>query len=70
MNLVYMATEVALLNAVCVLRKLLCWGGGFFALEFSHLEVGNQLVLCWDFFGSLERELVSGVGMPNLAGWD
>lgn len=28
-------------------------------LEFSHLEAGNQLVLCWDLLAPWERSLAS-----------
>lgn len=53
----FMAAEVALLHAFCralptaVLRRL------FFAMGFSHLEVGNQLVLFWDLSAPWERSL-------------
>lgn len=43
----FLAAEAALLNALCYALQTAVSGRLFFELEFSHLEVGNRLDLCW-----------------------
>lgn len=52
-----MAAEAALLHAGCCAPKTAVLGRLFFALEFSHLEVGNQLVLRSHLSAAWERSL-------------
>lgn len=53
----FRAAEAALLHAVCcALQSAVLWRL-FFALEFSRLEAGNQLVLCWDLWAPWGRSL-------------